>query len=153
MPSRRWSSAFSLQSFNWRTVVFMNVLPGIAVAAFILVYVGRLQMADIRAGIAKAKPHAVGGVQRLRMLGTLVRNRALVTLSIGAAFRSMTQSALLTFLPLYLARVMGYPTSGIGACMFALAGRGFYRGAHRRLFLRHGRPPPDHHVEHSMTAS
>jgi len=114
-----------LQSFNWRTVVFMNVLPGIAVAAFILVYVGRLQMADIRAGIAKAKPHAVGGAQRLRMLGALVRNRALVTLSIGAAFRSMTQSALLTFLPLYLARAMGYPISWIGACMFALQAAGF----------------------------
>ena len=77
-------------------------------------------MADIRAGIAKAKPHTVGGIERLRMLGALVRNRALVTLSIGAAFRSMTQSALLTFLPLYLARVMGYPTNWIGACMFAL---------------------------------
>jgi FSR family fosmidomycin resistance protein-like MFS transporter len=114
-----------LQSFNWRTVVVMNVLPGIAVAAFILVYVGRLQMADIRAGIAKAKPHAIGGAQRLRMLGTLVRNRALVTLSIGAAFRSMTQSALLTFLPLYLARVMGYPIGWIGACMFALQAAGF----------------------------
>src|SRR6516162_2115239 len=45
-----------LQTLNWRTVVVMNVLPGIAVAAFILVYVGRLQMADVRAGIAKAKP-------------------------------------------------------------------------------------------------
>src|ERR1700727_4031230 len=58
-----------LQSFNWRTVVVMNVLPGIVVAAFILVYVGRLQMADIRAGLAQAKPHAVGGAHPLRMPG------------------------------------------------------------------------------------
>jgi len=114
-----------LQSFNWRTVVFINVLPGIAVAAFILVYVGRLQMADIRAGVAKLKTPAVSGKERLRMLVGLLANRALVTLAIGAAFRSMTQSALLTFLPLYLARVMGYPTLWIGACMFALQAAGF----------------------------
>jgi MFS transporter, FSR family, fosmidomycin resistance protein len=59
------------------------------------------------------------------MLVGLLHNRALVTLAIGAAFRSMTQSALLTFLPLYLARVMGYPTLWIGACMFALQAAGF----------------------------
>ena len=114
-----------LQSFNWRTVVFINVLPGIAVAAFILVYVGRLQMADIRSGVAKVKPPAVGGKERLRMLAGLLQNRALVTLAVGAAFRSMTQSALLTFLPLYLPRVMGYATLWIGACMFALQTAGF----------------------------
>ncbi len=37
----------------------------------------------------------------------------------------MTQSALLTFLPLYLARMMDYPTSWIGAAMFALQAAGF----------------------------
>ena len=37
----------------------------------------------------------------------------------------MTQGALLTFLPLYLARVMGYPTFWIGACLFALQAAGF----------------------------
>jgi MFS family permease len=37
----------------------------------------------------------------------------------------MTQGALLTFLPLYLARVMGYPSLWIGACMFALQAAGF----------------------------
>jgi FSR family fosmidomycin resistance protein-like MFS transporter len=55
----------------------------------------------------------------------LLRNRALVTLSIGSTFRSMTQGALLTFLPVYLARVMEYPTTWIGACMFALQACGF----------------------------
>jgi MFS family permease len=37
----------------------------------------------------------------------------------------MTQGALLTFLPIYLAREMGYPTQWIGACMFALQAGGF----------------------------
>jgi MFS transporter, FSR family, fosmidomycin resistance protein len=116
---------FLLQAYNWRTVVFMNVVPGIVVAIILLVYVGRLQRADVRAGIVQPKPAAKGGAQRLRMLGELLRNRAFVTLSIGAAFRSMTQGALLTFLPLYLARVMDYSPLWIGASMFALQAAGF----------------------------
>jgi len=114
-----------LQTYNWRSVVFMNVVPGIVVAGIILVYVGRLQMADIRAGLAKVKPATLGGTERLRMLAALLKNRALVTLAIGAAFRSMTQGALLTFLPLYLTREMRYPSLWIGACMFALQAAGF----------------------------
>jgi predicted MFS family arabinose efflux permease len=91
----------------------------------ILLYIGRLQNADARAASVKEKPEKLGGAERLRMLGELLRNRALVTLSIGSAFRSMTQGALLTFLPLYLARVMGYPSLWIGGCMFALQAAGF----------------------------
>jgi MFS family permease len=113
-----------LQLYNWRTVVVLNVVPGILVAGLILFYIGRLQNADARAGHAKDKPEQLGA-ERLRMLGELLRNRALVTLSIGSAFRSMTQGALLTFLPLYLARVMGYPSLWIGGCMFALQAAGF----------------------------
>ena len=36
------------------------------------------------------------------LFATLLTNRTLVMLSIGSAFRTMTQSALLTFLPVYL---------------------------------------------------
>lgn len=114
-----------LQTFNWRSVVFINVVPGIVVATFILVYIGRIHTAEIGAGVAKLKPVAKGGAERLRMLGSLLRNRAMVTLSIGAMFRSMTQGALLTFLPLYLAREMGYSPVLTGACMFALQAAGF----------------------------
>jgi MFS transporter, FSR family, fosmidomycin resistance protein len=114
-----------LQFYDWRSVVVMNVIPGIVVAGIILFYVGRLQMADMRAGIAKPKPEKLGAAARMRMLGELLKNRALVTLSIGSAFRSMTQGALLTFLPLYLANVMKYPAIWIGGCMFALQAAGF----------------------------
>jgi FSR family fosmidomycin resistance protein-like MFS transporter len=114
-----------LQSFNWRTVVFMNVIPGIAVAAFILVYVSRLQKADLRDGVAKFKPAAMSGTQRIRALVALLKNRALITLAMGTMFRTMTSSALLTFLPLYLGRVMGYSPVWIGACMFTLQAAGF----------------------------
>jgi MFS transporter, FSR family, fosmidomycin resistance protein len=55
----------------------------------------------------------------------LLRNRSLVLLSTSGAFRSMTQNALLTFLPLYLARELGYSVMLIGASMFALQAAGF----------------------------
>jgi predicted MFS family arabinose efflux permease len=58
-------------------------------------------------------------------LRDLFKNQTLVMISAGSAFRSMTQSALLTFLPLYLARNMGYPAKWVGVSMFALQAAGF----------------------------
>ena len=63
-----------------------------------------------------------GGLAKLRQL---LRNRALVLLSVGSSFRTMTQTALLTFLPLYLAHDMSYSPALVGACLFALQAAGF----------------------------
>lgn len=111
-----------LQVYSWRTVVLMNVVPGIIMAVLILIYVGRLHGTEPPA--ARKAPR-MSGAARLRGLTELLCNRALVTLSIGSFFRSVTQAGLLTFLPLYLAREMGYETKWIGACMFALQAAGF----------------------------
>jgi MFS family permease len=46
-------------------------------------------------------------------------------LSIGSAFRTMTQMSLLTFLPVYFAHELEYPPVWIGGCMFALQAAGF----------------------------
>jgi MFS family permease len=113
-----------LNSYSWRSVVLMNVLPGIAMALFVLLYVGRVDAGAAPTGAARKAP-PVGGIARVRSLAILVKDRAFVTLAIGSGFRSMTQGALLTFLPLYLAREMGYSTQWIGACMFALQAAGF----------------------------
>jgi FSR family fosmidomycin resistance protein-like MFS transporter len=113
-----------LATYSWRSVVLMNVVPGIAMALFIMIYIGRAQGAEVRDGAAR-KAHRMSGAERLHSLALLMKNRAFVTLSIGSGFRSMTQSALLTFLPLYLAHEMGYSPRWIGACMFALQAAGF----------------------------
>ena len=134
--------------FNWRDVVFMNVVPGIVLAVIMLVYIGRKQTADLVAGIDTAKPAAVGARTRLRMFGTLLQNRALITLAAGSAFRSMTQGALLTFLPLYLARVMGYPTFWIGACLFALQAAGFIAAPIAGHMSDRVRAAANHPVQH-----
>jgi MFS family permease len=112
-----------LQIMSWRNVVLLNVLPGIAMSAFILIYVGRVSGAETDAG--GRKHTRMTGAQRLRALTGLLADRAFATLAVSSCFRSMTQSALLTFLPLYLSRVMGYEAGWIGACMFALQAAGF----------------------------
>lgn len=112
-----------LQFYSWRSVVLMNVLPGILMSLLILVYVGRVQT-DAPASARKVHER-INLAARLRSLGGLLKNRALLTLAIGTCFRSMTQSGLMTFLPLYLARDMGYQAKWIGACMFALQAAGF----------------------------
>jgi MFS transporter, FSR family, fosmidomycin resistance protein len=111
-----------LAVFSWREVVVMNVAPGLVVALLMLVFLGTLQL-----GGKKSKAHPEGQSLRdyLQGLKLLLRNRALVLLSTGSSFRIMTQAALLTFLPLYLANEMGYSPALIGACLFALQAAGF----------------------------
>jgi len=113
-----------LAVYSWRTVVLINVLPGIVMSILILLYIGRAQAADADRKVGSGKA-SLSGMQRVYALAALLKNRALITLTVGSAFRSMTQGALLTFLPVYLARDMGYSPFVIGACMFALQAAGF----------------------------
>ena len=136
-----------LQFFTWRNVVMMNVVPGIVVAGIILIYVGRLQTGRYPRRPCQAE---AGGVERrgtLALLFGLLKNRALVTLAIGSGFRSMTQGALLAFLPLYLAREMGYPSLWIGGACSRCRRRALSPRRSPATF-RTGRAPADHHVEH-----
>ena len=112
-----------LAVLNWRNVVVINVLPGVLLATFTLLYLGRKQSAE--PDEVSLESVAISGMERLRMFGALLKNRALLTLAAGSAFRTMTQGALLTFLPLYLGREMGYSPLWIGACLFALQAGGF----------------------------
>jgi len=107
---------------TWREVVILNVLPGLVMSLTILALLGTLTLGG------KAKKED-GTHQTLRdyLAGVpaLFRNRALVMLTTSSAFRSMTQNALLTFLPVYLAYEMGYSPFWVGAGMFALQAAGF----------------------------
>jgi MFS family permease len=117
-----------LTFFNWREVMVINIVPGVLMATVLLIYLGRL---DTQAGRDEAQPateRQAPGLRmrkRLRDLGELLTNRALVMLSTSSAFRAMTQQALMTFLPVFLARQMGYSEVWIGAWMFALQAAGF----------------------------
>jgi MFS family permease len=110
----------ALAVFTWREVVVMNVLPGLVVALLMLVFLG-----SMRLGGKKSAHESQTLAEYWSGVRELFRNRALILLSTGSTFRSMTQSALLTFLPVYLAREMGYSSFVVGACLFALQAAGF----------------------------
>ncbi|MEO6410917.1 MAG: MFS transporter [Burkholderiaceae bacterium] len=116
-----------LAVLTWREVVVLNVLPGLVVSLVLLVFLGTLSLG--RKGAATLKvdagdPPPQSLADYARGLRQLARNRSLVLLSTSGAFRSMTQMALLTFLPLYLARELNYSPFLIGAAMFALQAAG-----------------------------
>ena len=108
----------ALSFFTWREVVMVNILPGVVVALLLLVFLGTLRLAG-------HKEETQSFASYMRGVKDLLRNRSLVLLSTGSAFRTMTQSTLLTFLPVYLANDMGYSPFWVGACLFALQAAGF----------------------------
>jgi MFS family permease len=112
-----------LSWFSWRTTVVLNVVPGIVMAAMILVLLGAFTMARDDNGGKVAKSRGFGAY--LRDLGSLMKNRGLMIVSVSAAFRTMTQTGLLTFLPLYLAYELHYSTFAMGVCLAVLQLAGF----------------------------
>ena len=72
-----------LSTFSWRSVVLMNVLPGMLASVLLLIYVGRVGAADLQAGVGERKPRRMTLAQRLRELTGLLDNRAFVTLAVG----------------------------------------------------------------------
>ena len=114
-----------LTVLTWREVVVINVIPGLVMSLLLLVFLGTVSLG------AKRKPSIVDDHQKqslaeyFRGVPQLFRNRALVVLTASSAFRAMTQNALLTFLPVYLAYEMGYSPFLVGAGMFALQAAGF----------------------------
>jgi MFS family permease len=112
-----------LAFLNWRDVVIVNVLPGIVMSCVILLVLGRMQTHGPRGGAGAPAKRTIGDV--LRDFRTLLRNRTLLMLCTSSIFRSMTQSSLMTFLPIFLATQLGYPPFWIGACMAGLQVAGF----------------------------
>jgi FSR family fosmidomycin resistance protein-like MFS transporter len=109
---------------TWRDVVVMNIVPGVVMAVAILWFLGKISTEPKAAD--KAAPKEQKSLSEvLSALPALFRNKTLVFLSTSSAFRSMTQNGVMAFLPLYLAKELGYNPWWVGACMFALQAAGF----------------------------
>jgi MFS family permease len=109
---------------SWRNVVVVNVVPGIVMAVMILVMLGALQRDG--AGInAAASRKSTGFADYLKGFASLLRNRVLMLVCVNSAFRTMTQTGLLTFLPVYLAYELGYSPFLVGVCLTVLQVAGF----------------------------
>ena len=112
--------------FSWRTVVVVNVVPGLVMSVIILVMLGAL-------GAAKAGSRdAINAAAEKRSLklyvrdvANLLKNKAVILIAFSGSFRAMTQAGLLTFLPVYLAYELGYSPFAVGACLTVIQLAGF----------------------------
>jgi sugar phosphate permease len=115
-----------LTAWTWREVVVMNVVPGAFASLLLLAMLGALPGVHRRRDPAlEARAERSPDRPFLREALALLRNRSMMLICASAACRTMTQTALLTFLPLYLARNLGYSTAWVGLCLFALQGAAF----------------------------
>ncbi len=110
--------------FSWRTVVVINVVPGLVMAAMILVMLGAFTMGSSGDHV-NARGKSEGVRKYFRDFASLLRNRALMLVSVGSAFRTMTQTGLLTFLPVYLAYELDYSPFAVGVCLAVMQVAGF----------------------------
>jgi FSR family fosmidomycin resistance protein-like MFS transporter len=116
-----FAAGLMLTVLNWRHVVLVNVIPGLIASLLILIYIGkRAEQSDGGGTTPRMRPADILGA-----LTTLFKNRTVLMVSTSSAFRTMTQTTLLTFLPVFLASRMGYSSIWIGACMFTLQAAGF----------------------------
>jgi MFS family permease len=109
---------------SWRAVVVVNVVPGLVMAVLILLLLGAFSVTGNR-DEADAATGTRGFKNYLRGFASLLKNRGLVLVSVGSAFRTMTQVGLLTFLPVYLAYELGYSPLVAGVCLTLLQVAGF----------------------------
>ncbi|MDP2356359.1 MAG: MFS transporter [Beijerinckiaceae bacterium] len=108
---------------TWRDVVIINIIPGVVMAVAILWFLGRLTAEKPGATARPEAQKTLGEV--LKALPDLFRNKTLIFLSTSSAFRAITQGGIMAFLPLYLAKDIGYNPLWIGISMFVLQAAGF----------------------------
>ncbi len=115
--------------FSWRTVVVINVVPGLTMSALILLLLGAFTVttaADRDAINARGQRRSVKDYAA--DFAGLLKNRNLMLIACSSAMRTMTQAGLLTFLPVYLAYELGYAPFAVGICLTALQIAGMIAG-------------------------
>ena len=115
--------------FSWRAVVVINIVPGLIMAALIVMLVGALNTSRAEDDHVNAGGKTSWSFrQYLSDLMSLVRDRALMLICVSAGFRTLTQTGLLVFLPVYLAYEQGYSPIAVGVCMTVLQIAGLIAG-------------------------
>jgi FSR family fosmidomycin resistance protein-like MFS transporter len=112
-----------LTYLSWREVVVINVIPGLLISGLLMYFLRNLYIqAKHKVDLsAEAEVNKTTGIKNYwKGLRLLVRNRNLLVISISSGFRSMTQSALLTFLPIYLVFELKFSDWWLGFSLFAL---------------------------------
>jgi MFS family permease len=94
--------------FSWRNVLFLNLIPGLVIAVVLWKFLfGKAEM-QLKGKAGVSFSHYLSGVV------SMGRNPHLLLLVCVAGMRSMTQSGLNTFLPLYLTHELGLSSALVG---------------------------------------
>ncbi|MBI4081178.1 MAG: MFS transporter [Candidatus Lambdaproteobacteria bacterium] len=104
-----------LTLFTWQGAALINALPVFAVALMLWLSLGPRESAERGARKAGMGMRAYGS-----SLWAMLRQRAVVALCLMAGLRSMAQSGLLVFLPLFLADVLKVSPVIMGASVMAM---------------------------------
>jgi len=94
--------------FSWRNVLFLNLIPGLVIAVVLWKFLfGKAEM-QLKGKAGVSFSHYLSGIV------SMGRNPHLLLLVCVAGMRSMTQSGLNTFLPLYLTHDLGLSSALVG---------------------------------------
>jgi len=100
------------------------IYPALLAGLGAVVMLGALTMSHDDDGINAAGKKR-GSREFLQGFVSLLKNKALILIASSSAVRSMTQTGLLTFLPVYLAYELGYSPLAVGICLTLLQVTGF----------------------------
>ena len=111
---------------SWPQAAMAAALPTLAIALLLFATLPRQSTAQRQEG-DHAAPLGEGMslAAYWRGLGALIRDRAVLSLCLVAALRTMTQAGLLAFLPLYLSNDLGAGPLLLGAALAAMQAAGF----------------------------
>lgn len=97
-----------LTVLTWQGVLQVSMLPALVFA--VLIWMMMRNLPGESGGASSAREYFAA-------LGTLLRKRAILVLVLVTAMRSMGQSAIMAFLPLYLREDLGYSATVVGIYM------------------------------------
>jgi MFS family permease len=118
---------------SWPQAAMAAAVPTLAVALLLFAILPRQSIAQRQTGephsgaSANANANASEGMSMAaywRGLAALIRDRAVLSLCLVAALRTMTQAGLLAFLPLYLTNALGAGPLLLGAALAAMQAGG-----------------------------
>lgn len=113
-----------LLMLSWQWTAAVVTLPVLGVAALLLMMLGAADKAE-----DGARVNGENGIGHyLRGVLDLVRDKAVIGLCTMAGFRSMTQSGMLVFLPLYLVNVLEVSPVALGLALMSMQVGGMIGG-------------------------
>ncbi len=103
-------------ALGWRDTAMINAIPPLVMGVVFLLFL----LPREKPVMSSCGRSGVTFREYLSGLGRMVRNRAVVGLSVMAGFRNMAQSGLKLFLPFYVVDVLGLPYAYAGFALTAL---------------------------------